>query len=69
MELNVEGATMTISLYSNNYFKVEFSTMGFTPAGDLHPCNDIEGMRAVVQYAESSDKTVDGQLISIVLKK
>jgi hypothetical protein len=69
MEFRVEGDKKAVTLYSNDYFKLEFSTLGFMPTGDLHPCKDIEGMKARVRYAESSDKTVDGQLVSIILKK
>ena len=35
----------------------------------MNPCKDFEGMKAHVQYAESSDKTVDGQVIAIELRK
>jgi hypothetical protein len=35
----------------------------------MQPCHDFEGMKARVQYAESSDKTVDGQVVSIELRK
>jgi hypothetical protein len=43
--------------------------MGFTPPAEMNPCHDIEGFHARVQYAESADKTIDGQLISIELRK
>jgi tetratricopeptide (TPR) repeat protein len=69
IEFSVEGAKKNVSLYSNNYFKVDFTTLGYTPEGELHPCDDIEGKKARVQYAESSDKTVDGQAVSIELRK
>jgi hypothetical protein len=69
IEFNVEGAKKTVSLYTNNYFKLDLTVLGFTPKGDIHPCEDLEGMKARVQYAESSDKTVDGQVIAIELRK
>jgi tetratricopeptide (TPR) repeat protein len=69
IEFRVEGAKKTVSLYSNNYFKLDFTALGFTPEGEIHPCDGIEGMKARVQYAESSDKTVDGQAIAIELRK
>jgi tetratricopeptide (TPR) repeat protein len=65
----VETGKKPVLLYSNNFFKVDFTVVGFTPKGDLNPCKDIEGLKARVQYAESSDKTVDGQVISIELRK
>jgi len=69
IELSVEGANTKVSLYSNDYFKIEFTALGFTPAGAIRPCDDIEGAKAHVQYAESSDKSVDGQIISVELRK
>lgn len=69
IEFRVEGATRTVSVYSNNYYKIDFSALGFTPEGAIRPCSDIEGMKARVQYAESSDKTVDGQVVAVELRK
>jgi hypothetical protein len=69
IEFHVEGAKKTVALYSNNYLKLDFTALGFTPQGEIHPCNDIEGMKAKVQYAESSDKSVDGQAIAVELHK
>jgi hypothetical protein len=69
IEFRVEGANKSVTLYSNDYLKIEFTARGFTPQGAIHPCDDMEGMRARVQYAESSDKTVDGQVIAMELRK
>jgi tetratricopeptide (TPR) repeat protein len=72
IEFQVESAKKTVSLYSNNYYKLEFSTLGFSPSGELRPCSGTEGimgMKARVQYAESSDKTVDGQVVAVELRK
>ena len=33
------------------------------------PCNDLKGYKATLQYAESTDKTVDGQVFAIELHK
>jgi len=69
IEFRVEGAKKTVSIYSSNYYKLDVSALGYTPEGDLNPCTDLEGKKARVQYAESSDKTVDGQVIAIELRK
>lgn len=69
LEFQVQTANGKVSIYTNNYFKLEVSALGFTPTGDLNPCHDLEGRPARVQYAEVSDKTVDGQVISIELHK
>jgi tetratricopeptide (TPR) repeat protein len=69
LELTVEGDGKTLSLHSNNYFKIQFSALGFTPAGELHPCTDLEGMKARVEFFEASGKSVEGQISSIELSK
>jgi len=69
IEFNVDTVKKPVLLYSNNFFKIDLTVLGFTPKGDMNPCKDFEGMKAQVQYAESSDKTVDGQVIAVELKK
>ena len=69
LEFQVETTKKPVSLYSNNYMKIDLTALNFTPARDMNPCKDFEGMKARVQYAESSDKTVDGQVIAVELKK
>jgi tetratricopeptide (TPR) repeat protein len=69
LELTVEGDGKTLSLHSSNYFKIQFSAIGFTPAGELHPCTDLEGMKAHVEFFEASGKSAEGQISSIELNK
>jgi len=69
IELKVEGSGPPVSLYTNNYMKVDFTAANFTPAGEIQPCKDLEGMKARVQYSATSDKSVDGQILSIELSK
>jgi hypothetical protein len=69
LELKVEGSTKGFSLYSNNYFKIDFTAVNFKPEGEIHPCRDLEGMKARVQYSETSSKLIDGQILSIELSK
>ncbi len=69
IEFKVEAAGKSIDVYSDNYFKLDFTTANFTPKGELHPCADLQGLTAVVQYAEVPDKTVDGQISSVELRK
>jgi hypothetical protein len=53
---------------TDHWFEVR-TAANFTPKGDLNPCTDIEGLKAKVQYAEVSDKSVAGQIISVELSK
>ncbi len=69
LELKVEGTGKRMSLYSNNYFKVAFSAANYKPEGDLNPCTDLEGKKARVQYSETVNQSVDGQILSVELSK
>jgi hypothetical protein len=57
------------TLYTNNYYKVVFTTANYEPDGDIKPCTGIEDMKATVKYAEVTDKNVAGQILSIELSK
>jgi hypothetical protein len=69
LELRVEGPKNSVRVYSNNFSKIDLTVVGFTPKGSMNPCADFNGMKARVQYAEAADKTVDGQVIAIELRK
>ena len=67
--LSVDHAGKMITLYNNNFYKIVFTTANYEPDGDIKPCTGIEDMKASVKYAEVSDKTVAGQILSIELSK
>ena len=69
LRLTVDQAGKTVTLYTNNYYKVVFTTANYEPDGDIKPCSGIEDMKASVRYAEVSNKTVAGQVLSIELSK
>jgi len=69
IEFTLAGGGKNFALYSNNYYKINFSAENFTPEGDIHPCADLQGMKATVQYSATSDKTVDGQILAVMLSK
>ena len=69
IEFQVQTGKTPVEVYSNNYFKIDVTASGFNPTGDMNPCNAFEGMKARVQYAESSDKSIDGQVVAVELRK
>jgi len=69
LALSMDQAGKTITLYTNNYYKVVFTTANYEPDGDIKPCTGIEDMKATVKYAEVSDKNVAGQILAIELSK
>jgi tetratricopeptide (TPR) repeat protein len=69
LSVDQAGKAPAVSLYRNDFAQIEFSATNFTPKGDLNPCTDIEGLKAKVGYAEVSDKSIAGQILSIELTK
>jgi tetratricopeptide (TPR) repeat protein len=69
IEFKIDGAGKGVSVYSNNYYQIDYSATNYTPSGEIHPCTDLEGMKASVQYSATSDKTIDGQILSVQLSK
>ncbi len=67
LDLAVRAGSKTLSLHSDDYYRIEFSTLGFQPKGDLKPCSDLEGRLATVEYLESADKSGTGHMIAIQL--
>ena len=68
MDLNVTSGGITLGLHANNYFKIEYSVLNVKLRGDLHPCADLEGRSARVEYVESSNKN-SAALLSIEIHK
>lgn len=48
----------------NNDCDMHFSASSLNPQGEIHPCTDLDGMKASIQHFATSDKTVDGQILS-----
>lgn len=69
LEFRVEGAKNSIRVYNNNFSKIDLTVVGFIPKGSINPCKDFNGMKARVQYAEAADKSIDGQVFAIELRK
>jgi hypothetical protein len=70
LEFRVEDQVgKSVTLYNNDFFKVELTATGFTPKGAVNPCTDFEGRTVQVMYVESPDKTVDGQVMSVEMRK
>ena len=69
LSLQVDGAGKQTPLYSNDMYAVHYSASNFTPGKDLNPCQEFEGMKARVTYAEVQDKAVVGQIVAIELTK
>lgn len=69
LDLAVKGGTKTLALHSDNYYRIQFSALGFQPSAYLKPCEDLEGRPAKVEYVESADKSEAPHLVGIELHK
>jgi urocanate hydratase len=69
LTLDIDQAGKPLSLYTNNYMKIVYTTSNFIPKGELDPCNAIEGMKARIEYTAVTDKRVAGQIVSIELTR
>jgi hypothetical protein len=69
MELSVKSGAKTLNFRSDDYYKVQFSALGFQPSGDLKPCDQLQGRPAKVEYVESADKSQVPHLLSVELHK
>jgi tetratricopeptide (TPR) repeat protein len=69
LEFNLAGQNRTIPFHSDNYYKVIFSVVGFTPEDELHPCTEIEKLHARVQFVDSATKGEPGQVVAVELSK
>ena len=69
LELTVTAKGKQLQLHVDNYLKLSFTALGFEPTKDLNPCSDLENRQAKVEYVESANPAVNGQLISVELHK
>ena len=69
MDLTVKIGAKTMSLHSDNYYRLQFTALGFQPSADLKPCTELEGRPAKVEYVESADKSQTARLLSVELHK
>lgn len=67
IDLQLQSATRKLALYNNNWYDIDFSAGNFMPKGELHPCEELDGMRVKVTYFATADKSVDGQIVSIMM--
>jgi len=68
LTLDVVLGRRKVSIYTNDYSNIPVTTAGSSTA-EIKPCTDIAGMKARVVYAEVTDKTIAGQIVSIELSK
>lgn len=58
-----------LQLYTDNYFKIPYSALNFTPQGLLNPCSDLKGRRARITYHPAKDQPKAGEIAAVELMK
>lgn len=69
IEMTVAAKGKGLAAHNGNYYKIGFTALGFTPKGDLNPCNDLEGVAAKVEYVETGSTPGAGYVVAIELHK
>jgi tetratricopeptide (TPR) repeat protein len=59
----------SVTLYNNEYDKIDFIAVGFIPSESMDPCTGFKGMKIRATYVDTPDKSVDGQIVAMVLRK
>jgi tetratricopeptide (TPR) repeat protein len=63
------AAGEAVKLYNNDFDKIDVTAVGFMPRESMNPCSDFEGMKVQARYVAAPDKSVNGEVVSMVLKK
>jgi tetratricopeptide (TPR) repeat protein len=68
LDMTVTSRTKTVTLYAENYFKVQFTAL-FAQDKDLNPCEELENRPAKVEYVDSADSSDIPHLIAVELHR
>jgi tetratricopeptide (TPR) repeat protein len=69
MDFVIVTGAHEIGVHADNYYKIQFFVLGYVPVGDIHPCEQIEGKPAKVEFIEPADKSIKNRIVSIKLHK
>ena len=66
LQLQLVSGAKALALHSANYYRVAFSALNYSPPGELHPCTDLEGMQARVEYVDAGGQE---EIVAVELRK
>jgi tetratricopeptide (TPR) repeat protein len=69
LELTLASSAGTRQLFSDDYFKIPYSALNYTPQGVLNPCVDMKGMRARITYRPAKNQPQQGEIVAVQLVK
>jgi tetratricopeptide (TPR) repeat protein len=69
LEITLSSDGRLMQFFSDNYLKISYSALNFTPAGILNPCADIKGWYARVTYHPAKDHANQGEILAMGFAK
>jgi hypothetical protein len=69
MEIALDAKGTFKKLYSDNYFKIGYRSLGVFLKKDFQPCHDLEGESVEVEYQIISSSYFSGSIKSITVQK
>ncbi len=69
LDMVFDASDEILRLHTDNYFKVDFSAINFTPKGVMNPCKRAKGMYARVYYNHVKDHPHRGILVAVEFRK
>jgi tetratricopeptide (TPR) repeat protein len=69
LEFTLDSRNGVMRLYSDEYLKIPYNALNFTPQGILNPCTDIQGLHARVAYHPAKGQPNQGEVVEIGLVK
>jgi len=69
LEITLGSTAGAMQLYSDNYLKIPYSALNFTPKGILNPCVDIKGRHARITYRPAKGQPKQGEMVTVELAK
>jgi tetratricopeptide (TPR) repeat protein len=69
LEFNLDSTKGVLHLYTDQYLKIPYYALNFTPQGILNPCTDIKGLHARVTYHPVKGQPNQGEVVEIVLTR
>jgi hypothetical protein len=69
LEITLDSSAGVVQLYSDNYLKIPYNALNFTPKGMLNPSTDIKGWHARITYRPAKGQEMQGEMVAVGLAK
>lgn len=69
MDLTLSLGGLVMHLHATNYFKLDYETTSWKPPAKFNPCVHLKGLSAQLSYTLARDKSYDGEIVSIEIRK